>query len=146
MKKVFLGVALALLPGIGVAENPPAGISDVDFSRIANIMYSTYMNYQNGATAMMGAEQQCWKDAGKDLNLLNSCVVSAITGGLIEAGYAMREGRVSIPDYQGQIMRERILKKFSERGLSEMQAQSLIEYTSNNVQQIVMSLANAGMR
>lgn len=145
MKKVVVVLGLALLPCICFAENPP-GVSDADFNKIANLMYSNYMNYQNGATAMMEKEQQCWESAGKDINLLNSCVVSAITGSLIEAGYAMREGRVSVPDYQGQIMRERILKKFSERGLSEAQAQSLIEYGANNVQQIVISLANAGMQ
>jgi hypothetical protein len=139
MKKMVLGVALALLPAAGFAD-------DVDFDAITSESYAAYMNVQNGAVATLNLENSCYKTVKGSIDTAKKCLVYTLAGGIIEGGYARQEGRGPAPSYQPDAIGERISKKLAESGLSTNQIEEARAYIGDNSTKVIMGLANAGMR
>ncbi|WP_027159150.1 hypothetical protein [Methylobacter luteus] len=119
---------------------------NVDFNAAALMMYSSYIGYQNGVAAMYDKEESCWKEIGSDLNHAKYCVAASLAGGIIEAGYARQEGRVSAPNYQPDAMKNRIVERMKQHGFSEDETNSARDYVGLNAMKVIAGLANAGMR
>jgi hypothetical protein len=119
---------------------------DVDFNSVANNMYATYIEYDNGVAAIMGAEENCWKNVNGNLTAAETCIASTLAGAIIEAAYARQELRSSAPNYQPDAMRERILKNMANAGFTESQTDTATNYVHENADKVIAGLFNAGMR
>lgn len=119
--------------------------AEIDFDAIALAMYSTYMSYGNGVAAMSAEENKCWEASKKNKDIAGTCSVSAITGAFIEGSYAREQGRTAAPNYQGDVIRERVLANFKKIGLSQDQAKESIKFATDNIDKLLMGLMNAGM-
>lgn len=141
-----VGIIAALtLPAIAQADTTllPA-------DSISQIAGATFQNYQIGnVNQMLAEENTCWDDASREKGsnkqtIVAACASAAMSGAFIEATYARSQRRGSHPQYTGDAVRARILKK---SGLSEAETQRILETTVEpNVPAILAGLKGAGMR
>lgn len=117
---------------------------------ISQIAGATFQNYQIGnVNQMLAEENTCWDDASREngsnkQTVVAACASAAMSGAFIEATYARSQRRGSHPQYTGDAVRARILKK---SGLSEAETQRILETTVEpNVPAILAGLKGAGMR
>ena len=142
----FFALALATIPAFANAEG-----SLVSEDKAFSIAAETYKAYQyGGASEMLSAENSCWntlKKQGNNEEKAASCVVAGVSGAFIEAAIARSQGRSPTPVYRGDGIRERALKRMAKAGISEAQAQQIIEETIKAHQKsIIYGLSAAGMR
>lgn len=143
-----LTIAAALvISAPALAEDAaPSLLSSDKISRIAGSMFQSYQ--AGRVNQMLADENDCWEDAarGNTINrkIVAACAVAATAGAFIEATYARSQRRGANPQYTGEAIRARILKKSR---LSEDEIDGILASTIQpNIGAIMVGLNGAGMR
>ena len=74
------------------------------------------------------------------------CLAYMMAGGIIEATYAMSQGRQPAPDYTGAFTVPRFTENLKSAGFSDAQIEEATDYVHGSSNLIIIGLANAGMQ
>jgi hypothetical protein len=125
-----------------------ATLTDDEISEITATMFQTYQ--VGGAPAMLAQETQCWDDFDTTADdataerVYAACVVAALSGALIERGYAMRQIRGVAGAYQTQAFGDRVKDRASRR-YTEEQTAGMDPIADDWLSKVIIGLMAAGM-
>jgi hypothetical protein len=117
--------------------------SEVDYDEAVNAMNAPYLAYGNGAYAMFNAEKECW-DTISNATDAERCMAMLIAGSFIEAAWAQKQGRVPVPNYQGDAVTKRMDENLAKAKISEEEKQMARNNLKKNGNRIIPSMINVG--
>ena len=139
---------MVLVVAFSASAQESAGplVDSTQASQIAAMMYEGYLSVK--VNQMLKDENDCWEDSARrkpiSKAIASGCAIAAFSGGIIEASYARQQGRGSHPQYTGEAVRARVMKKSR---LPETEAQQILDETVRpNMEAVMSGLVGAGMR
>jgi hypothetical protein len=117
--------------------------SEVDYDEAVNAMNAPYLTYGNGAYAMLKAENECWESISNATDA-ERCMAMTITGVYIERAWAMKKGRLPVPNYQSDTAFKRINDNMDKAKISEEEKQIARNNLKKNGNRIIPSMINVG--
>ncbi|EIC30566.1 MULTISPECIES: hypothetical protein [Methylomicrobium] len=117
--------------------------SKVDYDEAVNAMNAPYLAYGNGAYAMLKAENECWESISNATDA-ERCMAMTITGVYIERAWAMKKGRLPVPNYQSDAAFKRINDNMDKAKISEEEKQTARDNLKKNSNRIIPSMLNVG--
>jgi hypothetical protein len=117
--------------------------SEVDYDEAVNAMNAPYLSYGNGAYAMFKAENECWESIGNATDA-ERCMAMLMAGAFIEAAWAQKQGRVPVPNYQGDAATKRMEENLAKAKIPEEEKQMARNNFKKNGNRIIPSMINVG--
>ncbi|MBL1262060.1 lysozyme inhibitor LprI family protein [Methylomicrobium sp. RS1] len=117
--------------------------TEVDYDDAVNAMNAPYLAYGNGAYAMFKAENECWESIGNATDA-ERCMAMLMAGAFIEAAWAQKQGRVPVPNYQGDAATKRMEENLAKAKIPEEEKQMARNNFKKNGNRIIPSMINVG--
>ena len=139
--------ALANSMGLSGKQSSPSATLEIE--QVRQLAGETYRSFKSGSyLSVLASEKRCWSAAKKSNNrrAALTCGTLMIAGGLIDQAYSRQEMRGSMPGFGPTDQRARFMAEARKLGLSESEADEVLQTVVSGIQEILAGLMLAGMR